>query len=300
MKTLKTLFLSAAILQIFCSTNSAAYEISQTERQSVTLTPHLAPTKRYEGSLAGKRIVLMLSDRVAQYTGGYVYITPTSPGHPLKWIELTGKMSADGTLSLLERVDGKLTGEFKGQIKQKIFSGVWSSPKGKKFDFSATESDLGSPKFIAEVSTSPTSKKLTKITVYQNQKLLQSIAVNVNVYGPIDSLHYDYVDYNFDGYPDFSLSSTNSDHLYLLFDAAKNSYVMAPESLQDIDVTATHYSTNEIIEEWGGNQERGLNVYKFVNGKYCLVEETTVSGPAETAKASKKTYPVSQCKSKKD
>lgn len=267
---------------------------------SVTLAPKADATKRYEGSLANKKVLMLLADRPAWYRGGYAYLAGDNPSSLPRWINLDGKKNPDGSISLQEKVAGKITGQFRGRITGNKFAGTWSSPAGKKFDFTLVEATGPGPKFMADVVGPEDDRKIKTIRVYRGGQPVQSIPVDLPVFGFPSNYQYQNADYNFDGYPDFFLSIEDTARIYLLFDPAKNSFALAPASLQRIEATGVDYNANEVIEEWGGSQERGMNIYRFVNGQYCLVQENVVSGPAKTAGGRKKTYPVSPCQGRKE
>ncbi len=300
MYTLKSLVISIAVAGSLAFSACAKENTPPAAHQSVTLKPRLGTTKKYEGTLASKKIVLLLSAWGNDYSGGYAYITPNQASGQLRWIDVAGKKNPDGTTSLAERLNGKATGQFKGKISGRDFAGAWTSPNGKRFDFSVAEENIGNPTFVAEVTGADDAKKIAKISVYKDGKLSQSIPANIEISSTADSLTYETSDYNFDGYPDFYLSGDDQGQIYLLFDSETNNYVVAPATLQAIKVTSSEYSTKQLFEEWSASGGVGANTYQFVNNKYCLIEETVVSGPAETAKTTKKSYPVSQCRGKKN
>jgi hypothetical protein len=219
-----------------------------------------------------------------------------------RWIDLNGTANATGGVTLVEKFKDKVTGQFDGKISGNVFSGTWRSPDGKSLEFTATAVGASDNfRIVARVASRDGDTKLKGLDIYRDQKLTQSLPADANIFTSLSNLHYDNRDLNFDGYPDLAVPVENGEQLYWLYDPAQHRYVDAPASLHDINVTHTHYSTNEIIEEWsGGSKSKGMNIYKYADGKYCLIEENTVSGEPEKAKISKKKYPVSQCKAKED
>lgn len=250
---------------------------------------------KYDGLLASKKIVMQLSETSVGYIGGYAYISANQGSSPLQWIDLDGKKSSDGMVVMTEKVANKVTGQFKGKVSGNSFTGVWTSPSGKSFPFSLEAQINVAPTFIADVESSPDSRHVKKINVYSGKKLLQSVPMDVTLDDSDSNIEYQTLDYNFDGYLDFSLSLEDSGKAYLLFDTKSNGFVVAPRSLQKIKVTSIKYSTKELNEEWANGSYVGMNIYKYANGNYCMIEETSVS-PSE--KTSTKKYPVSQCKTK--
>ena len=268
-----------------------------TGTQIIEFKPTASSAKIYEGMLANKKILMSLSETSVEYTGGYAYISPSQHSDSLRWIDLDGKRTSNGTAIITEKIGEKTTGKFKGNFSGLSFSGVWASPTGKNYEFFLQEKIKAAPRFLAEVGGSPDDQHVQKIVVYDGQKLLQSIPVNMEISNAATDLEYQLSDYNFDGYPDFRLTSGDSKQIYLLYSAETKSFVIAPTSLQKIMVTGVKFSTNEIYEEWSRSGYNGMNIYKFTGGKYCLIEQNSVS-PSE--KSISKKYPISQCKSKTD
>jgi len=277
---------------------SAAPPASKVE--NVTLAPAQEPAIRYEGSLSNKHILMVLSQLNGNYEGAYAYVKPGAL-EPPRWIDLSGSANKDGVISLTEKVDRKVTGTFTGKISGHVFSGTWRSPDGRSLSFSATAGPTDNLKIVARVEVTVEHKRLRGIDIYSGEKLTQSLPANASIFILLEDLHYEPRDLNFDGYPDLSLPVENGEQLHWLFDPNQNRYVAAPASLQKVNVTAVEYSTRELFEEWDhGAEAKGMDIYKFVSGKYCLIEENKVLGEPETAKATTKKYPVSQCKAKED
>jgi len=301
MNTTKTIFASFAIAGAVLGMPSGWAANPPAKAESVTLTPVRKPAIRYEGTLSNKRILMVLSQQGTHVEGAYAYVKQGGNDAP-RWIDLSGNATAAGGVTLVEKFKDKVTGQFDGKIVGNVFAGTWHSPDGKSLAFSASAADIqDNLKVVARVEATETAHKLKGIDIYRAEKLTQSIATDANIFTSLSDLHYDNRDLNFDGYPDLSVPVENGEQLYWLFDPAHDRYVPAPSSLQDINVTHTHYSTGEIVEEWsGGPRSKGMNIYKYVAGKYCLVQENVVAGEPETAKSTKKTYPVSQCKGKPD
>jgi hypothetical protein len=301
MNTNKKLFVSLA----FCGAVMNAFPVSAvaggSKMVSVTLPAVRKPPIRYEGSLSDKHILLVLSQRNMQYDGAYAYVKPEKQDSP-RWIDLSGSANKNGVISLTEKVDRKVTGTFSGKITGHVFSGTWRSPDGRSLSFSAAAAGpTDSLKIVARVEVTVEHKRLRGIDIYSGEKLTQSLPANASIFMLLEDLHYQPRDLNFDGYPDLSLPVENGDQLHWLFDPNQNRYVAAPASLQKVTVTAVEYSTREIFEEWDhGAEAKGMDIYRFVGGKYCLIEENKVLGEPETAKATTKKYPVSQCKAKDD
>jgi hypothetical protein len=268
---------------------------------SVTLHPEQKPPIRYEGSLSDKHILMVISQQDTNYEGAYAYVKLGS-SEPLRWIDLSGRTSKNGVVVLTEKVGRKVTGTFSGTFTANVFSGTWRSPLGKTLNFSAsragTSDDL---KIVARIENVSDDTTLRGIDIYKGEKLTQSLPANAVIFTRPDDLRYDNRDLNFDGYPDLSLPVENDKQLHWFFDPRQNRYVVAPESLQKVNVTAAEYSSNELFEEWDhGAEAKGANTYKFVDGKYCLIEVSKALGEPEKAKLSTKRYPVSQCRSKAD
>jgi hypothetical protein len=268
-----------------------------TSPQVMEFKPAPGSAKIYEGTLASKKILMSLSETSIEYTGGYAYISPNQHSSSLRWIDLDGKKTSNGTAVITEKIGEKTTGKFKGKFSGSSFSGIWASPTGKNYEFFLQEKISAAPRFVAEVAGSPDAQHIQKIAVYDGRKLLQSIPVNLKTSNATNELEYQLSDYNFDGQPDFYLTSGDSEQIYLLFSAETKSFVIAPPSLQKIRTTGIKFSTNEIYEEWSHSGYNGMNIYKFNGGKYCLIEQNSVS-PSE--KSISKKYPISQCKSKTD
>ncbi|WP_157201968.1 hypothetical protein [Massilia sp. Root335] len=266
-----------------------------TKAQSVTLTPIAKSAARYEGTLSNKHILMVLSQEGANFEGAYAYVKQGSQERP-RWIDLFGSAKKDGVVSLVEKVNGKVTGSFSGKIAGNGFSGTWQSPAGRRLDFSASAVPAtGDLAIVAHIETSGLDAKLKRIDIYRDKKLAQSFPADADIFTSLEGLHYDDRDVNFDGYPDLAVPIENGEQLHWLFDPARNRYLKAPASLQGINVTSTQYSTDEVYEEWSS----GMNIYKYVGGKYCLTQENIVSGEAGDDKISEKTYPVSHCKGKR-
>lgn len=295
------LFACFAVTGAFLSMSSAFATNEPSKTESVALNAVRKPATRYEGTLSNKRILMVLSQQGTTVEGAYAYVKQGANDAP-RWIDLNGTANATGGVTLVEKFKDKVTGKFDGRIAGNVFSGTWRSPDGKSLEFTATAVGASDNlKIVARVASTGTATTLKGIDIYRDQKLTQSLPADANIFTSLSNLHYDNRDLNFDGYPDLAVPVENGEQLYWLYDPAQNRYVDAPASLHDINVTHTHYSTDEIVEEWsGGSKYKGMNVYKYTGGKYCLIEETTVLGEPETAKTGKKKYPVSQCKAKED
>jgi hypothetical protein len=299
--TMKKLFARLAVTSAFLSMPSAFAANEPSKTESVALNAVRKPATRYEGTLSNKRILMVLSQEGTTVEGAYAYVKQGAHDAP-RWIDLNGTANDTGGVTLVEKFKDKATGQFDGKIAGNVFSGTWRSPDGKSLEFTATAvGTLDNLRIVARVASTDGNTKLTGLDIYRDQKLTQSLPADANIFTSLSNLHYDNRDLNFDGYPDLAVPVENGEQLYWLFDPTQNRYVDAPTSLHDINVTHMRYSTDEIIEEWsGGSKYKGMNVYKYAGGKYCLIEETTASGEPETAKISKKKYPVSQCKAKDD
>ncbi len=298
---MKKRFSCLAVAGAFLNMPSAFAANEPSKIESVALNAVRKPPTRYEGTLSNKRILMVLSQQGATVEGAYAYVKQGANEAP-RWIDLNGTATAIGSVTLVEKFKDKMTGQFDGKIAGNVFSGMWRSPEGKSLEFTATAVGVpGNLKIFARVARTNGDMKLKGIDIYRDQKLTQSLPADANIFTSLPNLRYDNRDLNFDGYPDLAVPVENGEQLYWLYDPAQHRYVDAPASLRDINVTHTRYSTNEIIEEWsGGSKSKGMNVYTYAGGKYCLIEETTVSGEPETAKTSTKKYPVSQCKAKED
>ena len=301
MNNMKKLFASLAVASAFLNIPPASAATLLSKAESVALNAVRKPATRYEGTLSNKRILIVLSQQGTTVEGAYAYVKQGATDAP-RWIDLSGSADAAGGVTLVEKFKDKVTGQFDGKIAGNTFSGTWRSPDGKRLEFSATAGEVqDNLKIVARVASADGGTKLKGIDIYRDQKLTQSLPADANIFTSLSNLRYDNRDLNFDGYPDLAVPVENGEQLYWLYDPAQQRYVDAPASLHDINVTHTHYSTDEVVEEWsGGSRSKGMNVYKYAGGKYCLIEETTVSGEPEKAKISKKKYPVSQCKAKDD
>ena len=298
---MKKLFASLAVAGASLSILPAPAATLSSKSESVALNAARKPATRYDGTLSNKRILMVLSQQGTTVEGAYAYVKQGTTDAP-RWIDLSGSADAAGAVTLVEKFKDKVTGQFEGKIGGNTFSGTWRSPDGKRLEFTATAVETqDNLKVVARVASTGNETRLQGLDIYRDQKLTQSLPANANIFTSLSNLRYDNRDLNFDGYPDLGVPVENGEQLYWLYDPAQHRYVDAPASLRDINVTHTHYSTDEIIEEWsGGSKAKGMNVYKYVGGKYCLIEETSVSGEPESAKISKKKYPVSQCKAKDD
>lgn len=295
MNTTTRLIASLALAGAALAIPSAFAATPPTKAQSVTLTPIAKSATRYEGTLSNKRILMVLSQEGANFEGAYAYVKPDSHEAP-RWIDLSGSAKQDGQVSLVEKVSNKVTGSFSGKIAGNVFSGTWQAPAGRRLDFSVSAVPaMGNLEVVARIETRGPDAKLKGIDIYRDKKLAQSFPADADIFTALERLHYDDRDVNFDGYPDLAVPVENGEQLHWLFDPAQNRYVTAPASLQRINVTNTQYSTDEVYEEWTA----GMNIYKYVGGKYCLTQENVVSGEAGDDKVSEKTYPVSQCKGKR-
>lgn len=301
MNTTRKLIASLAVFGAVVNVLHVSAAPAASKMVSVTLLPEQKPAIRYDGSLSNKHILMVLTQQDANYEGAYAYVKPGSQ-EPPRWIDLSGSANKDGVVSLTEKVDRKVTGTFSGKFAGNVFSGTWRSPEGKTLNFSASTSGAADDlKIVARVENVSDDTTLRGIDVYRGQKLTQSLPANANIFTVLDDLRYDNRDLNFDGYPDLSLPVENGKQLHWLFDPNQNRYVTAPSSLQKVNVTGAEYSTNEIFEEWDhGAEAKGANTYKFVGGKYCLIEVSKALGEPEKARLSTKKYPVSQCKAKED
>lgn len=301
MNNMKKLFASLAVASACLSIVPADAATPSSKMESVTLSAVRKPPTRYEGTLSNKRILMVLSQEGTTVAGAYAYMKQGAHDAP-RWIDLSSTANATGGVTLVEKFKDKVTGQFDGKIAGNVFSGTWRSPDGKNLEFTATA--VGAPddiRIVARVASTDGDTKLTGIDIYRDQKLTQSLPADANIFTSLSNLHYDNRDLNFDGYPDLAVPVENGEQLYWLYDPAQHRYVDAPASLRDINVTHTRYSTDEIYEEYsGGSNYKGMNVYKYADGKYCLIEENMVSGEPEKAKISKKKYPVSLCKAKED
>jgi hypothetical protein len=95
------------------------------------------PAIRYEGTLADKRILMVLSLQGTNVEGAYAY--PKQGGNEApRWIDLSGNMTAAGSVTLVEKFKDKVTGQFDGKIVANAFSGTWRSPAGKSLAFSTS------------------------------------------------------------------------------------------------------------------------------------------------------------------
>lgn len=295
MNTTTRLIASLALAGAALAIPSAFAATPPTKAQSVTLTPIAKSATRYEGTLSNKHILMVLSQEGANVGGAYAYVKQGSQERP-RWIDLLGSAKKDGVVSLVEKVNGKVTGSFSGKIAGSGFSGTWQSSAGRRLDFSVSAVPAtGDLVIVAHIETSGPDAKLKRIDIYRDKKPAQSFPSDADIFTSLEGLHYDDRDVNFDGYPDLAVPVENGEQLHWLFDPAQNRYVTAPASLQGINVTSTQYSTDEVYEEWSS----GMNIYKYVGGKYCLTQENVVSGEAGDDKVSEKTYPVSQCKGKR-
>ena len=298
---MKKRFACLAVASAFLNMPSAFAANEPSKTESVALNAVRKPATRYEGTLSKKRILMVLSQQGTTVEGAYAYVKQGANEAP-RWIDLNGTSKPTGGVTLVEKFKDKVTGKFDGKIAGNVFSGTWRSPGSKSLEFTATA--VGAPdnlKIFARVARTNEDMKLKGIDIYRDQKLTQSLPADANIFASLSNLRYENRDLNFDGYPDLAIPVENGEQLYWLYDPTQHRYVDAPASLHDINVTHTRYSTDEIIEEWsGGSKSKGMNVYKYTGSKYCLIEETIVSGDPETAKTSKKKYPVSQCKAKED
>ena len=301
MNNMKKLFASLAVASACLSILPAYAATPSSKTESVTLSAVRKPTTRYEGTLSNKRILMVLSQDGTTVEGAYAYMKQGAHDAP-RWIDLSGTANAAGGVTLVEKFKDKVTGQFDGKIASNVFSGTWRSPDGKSLEVTATAVEAADNlRIVARVASTDGDTKLKGLDIYRDQKLTQSIPADANIFTSLSNLHYDNRDLNFDGYPDLAVPVENGEQLYWLYDPAQHRYVDAPASLRDINVTHTRYSTDEIYEEYsGGSKYKGMNVYKYADGKYCLIEENMVSGEPEEAKISKKKYPVSQCKTKED
>lgn len=301
MNNMKKLFAFLAAASACLSMVPAYAANPSAKTESVTLNAVHKPATRYEGTLSNKHILMVLSQEGTTVEGAYAYVKQGANDAP-RWIDLNGTANATGGVTLVEKFKDKVTGQFDGKIAGNVFSGTWRSPDGKNLEFTATA--IGAQdnlRIVARIASTDGDTKLKGIDIYRDQKLTQSLPADANIFTSLSNLRYDNRDLNFDGLPDLAVPVENGEQLYWLYDPAQHRYVDAPASLRDINVTKTHYSTDEIIEELsGGSKFKGMNIYKYVAGKYCLIEENTVSGEPEKAKISKKKYPVSQCKAKED
>lgn len=299
--TMKKLFACLAVTSAFLSMPSAFAANEPSKTESVALNAVRKPATRYEGTLSNKRILMVLSQEGTTVDGAYAYMKQGAHDAP-RWIDLSDTANAAGGVTLVEKFKDKVTGQFDGKIAGNAFSGTWRSPDGKSLQFTATAvGTLDNLRIVARVASTDGDTKLRALDIYRDQKLPQSLPADANIFTSLSNLHYDNRDLNFDGYPDLAVPVENGEQLYWLYDPAQHRYMDAPASLRDINVTHTRYSTDEIYEEYsGGSKYKGMNVYKYADGKYCLIEENVVSGDPEKAKISKKKYPVSQCKTKED
>ena len=299
MNTNKKLLASLALCGAIMNVLPASVLAAGPKIVSITLPPLHKPLTRFEGNLSNKNILIVLSQRDTQYEGAYAYVKPGAQDAP-RWIDLSGSANKDGVITLTERVGRKVTGTFSGKISGNVFSGTWRSPDGKDLSFSASTSKAADDlKIIARVEDDSGDTTLQGIGIYRGQKLMQSLPAKANIFTMLEHLQYDNRDLNFDGYPDLSLPVENGEQLHWFFDPNQSRYVAAPAPLQKTNVTAVEYSSNEVFEEWDhGAEAKGMDIYKFVGGKYCLIEENKVLGDPETAKTTTKKYPVSQCKAK--
>ena len=254
----------------------------------------------YEGTIAGKRVKADLWRLGGILMGSYCY-TPCSKDQ--MGIQLEGQLTEQG-VEVTEAAFVPAKGELElkpsgrwlldrqsGAVPQQI-QGRWQSMDGKKqwplklektaSDFAhapAHELRLVMDKHITapeDCRAGDADVRVSAIGIYLQGRLLQTL--KTEAYGSCSFVQPQWVDANFDGWPDLTQSlqlpaGPNIQHNTWLYLPAKKSFEPAPPELQELTSPAFDGKAQRIYSEWRASCcSHGIDIYAWKGRKLVNVE----------------------------
>ncbi|ECA4739201.1 nitrite reductase [Salmonella enterica subsp. enterica serovar Lerum] len=253
---------------------------------SATVLELPAWERNYTGTIAGKPVNVNIT-RFGNTLYGYYCYEPCNQHKAA--IALRGSLQ-DKEVHLEERVKA-LSGYWNAEISSSEIKGEWTSAD-KKRHFPVALIYLkpkNSPDIVLVTNTNDAggydpSKEIdcgntpaiSAIKLYRDGKLIQTL--DTASVGTCSSFMPQWGDVNFDGYPDLSivtelLAGPDAPVQTWLYDPAKQRYVDAPASYQEITSPEIDAEHKQIVSYWrGGCCSHGVNVYRWKGKTIELID----------------------------
>lgn len=233
--------------------------------------------RNYTGIIAGKPVSVDITRVDDTLEGRYCYEPCTQRKAR---IFLSG--SFQGKRLLLEERVEALTGYWDAEILSGEIKGEWTSADKKRrypiaLRYNQPKNDPGIDLSLvaeADANYDPTKKidcnnvpAISAIKLYRDGKLIQTL--DTDSIGTCSVFIPQWEDVNFDGYQDLSIAQflpagPNIPQQTWLYDVAKQRYVDAPATYQEITSPETDAEHQQIVSYWrGGCCNHGINVYRW-------------------------------------
>lgn len=277
---------------------AASAQAAAEEPSIAVLFESVSWNANYQGRIAGKPVKVNLWRMGNAIMGNYCY-EPCNPKR--NGIRLAGGAGGELTETPIDAPKGQREAKPSGRWKlgplpglpAQQLQGQWSSMDGKRQWEVALEltpsafahaPDLEvrllmnlAVETARDCDFDSDQKQVASIRLYRQGKLVQKLDTDAR--GSCNFVQPDWVDANFDGWPDLSQSlqlpaGPNIPTTTWLYDPAQKKFVLGPEELQEITSPGFDAKNQRIYNQWRGSCcSHGVDIYAWKAGQLKVVEQ---------------------------